>query len=194
MSPTVFNILVHVGVVLTYPILISIGTLLSVPGNAGRVSLHVLSITSNLLIIASWVLWWKFKLLWNESKWPHLLCCGVVSRGQHWGPLRQTDYTASLSLSSWKPNHQCASTDPATIPSLREDQVAKATLNASRQVLFFNHDGLYEGQWVTPTCPRAPDRKNTRGWRGSLVLIISRICCTHPLQPQCPVVYLTLCN
>lgn len=32
---TVFNILVHVGVVLTYPILISIGTLLSVPGNAG---------------------------------------------------------------------------------------------------------------------------------------------------------------
>lgn len=121
-------------------------------------------------------------------------CCGVVSRGQHWGPLRQTDYTASLPLSSWKPNHQCASTDPATIPSLREDQVAKATLNASRQVLFFNHDGLYEGQWVTPTCPRATDRKNTRGWRGSLVLIISRICCTHPLQPQCPVVYLTLCN
>lgn len=39
MSFTVFNILVHVGVVLTYPILISIGTLLSVPGNAGRVSL-----------------------------------------------------------------------------------------------------------------------------------------------------------
>lgn len=37
MSFTVFNILVHVGVVLTYPILISIGTLLSVPGNAGRV-------------------------------------------------------------------------------------------------------------------------------------------------------------
>ena len=34
-SLTVFNILVHVGVVLTYPILISIGTLLSVPGNAG---------------------------------------------------------------------------------------------------------------------------------------------------------------
>lgn len=33
---SVFNILVHVGVVLTYPILISIGTLLSVPGNAGR--------------------------------------------------------------------------------------------------------------------------------------------------------------
>lgn len=33
----VFNILVHVGVVLTYPILISIGTLLSVPGNAGMV-------------------------------------------------------------------------------------------------------------------------------------------------------------
>lgn len=32
---TVFNILVNVGVVLTYPILISIGTLLSVPGNAG---------------------------------------------------------------------------------------------------------------------------------------------------------------
>lgn len=31
----VFNILVNVGVVLTYPILISIGTLLSVPGNAG---------------------------------------------------------------------------------------------------------------------------------------------------------------
>lgn len=36
-SFTVFNILVHVGVVLTYPILISIGTLLSVPGNAGKV-------------------------------------------------------------------------------------------------------------------------------------------------------------
>lgn len=35
LSSTVFNILVHVGVVLTYPILISIGTLLSVPGNAG---------------------------------------------------------------------------------------------------------------------------------------------------------------
>lgn len=35
--PPVFNILVHVGVVLTYPILISIGTLLSVPGNAGMV-------------------------------------------------------------------------------------------------------------------------------------------------------------
>lgn len=34
-SLSVFNILVHVGVVLTYPILISIGTLLSVPGNAG---------------------------------------------------------------------------------------------------------------------------------------------------------------
>lgn len=32
----VFNILVNVGVVLTYPILISIGTLLSVPGNAGK--------------------------------------------------------------------------------------------------------------------------------------------------------------
>lgn len=30
-----FNILVNVGVVLTYPILISIGTVLSVPGNAG---------------------------------------------------------------------------------------------------------------------------------------------------------------
>lgn len=30
-----------------------------------------------------------------------------------------------------------------------------------RQVLFFNHDGLYEGQWVTPTCPRTPDRKDT---------------------------------
>lgn len=37
-SLPVFNILVHVGVVLTYPILISIGTLLSVPGNAGLVS------------------------------------------------------------------------------------------------------------------------------------------------------------
>ena len=35
MSLVVFNILVNVGVVLTYPILISIGTLLSVPGNAG---------------------------------------------------------------------------------------------------------------------------------------------------------------
>jgi solute carrier family 35 protein F3/4 len=34
-SLPVFNILVNVGVVLTYPILISIGTLLSVPGNAG---------------------------------------------------------------------------------------------------------------------------------------------------------------
>lgn len=34
-SFTVFNILVNVGVVLTYPILISIGTVLSVPGNAG---------------------------------------------------------------------------------------------------------------------------------------------------------------
>ena len=34
-SLVVFNILVNVGVVLTYPILISIGTLLSVPGNAG---------------------------------------------------------------------------------------------------------------------------------------------------------------
>ena len=32
-----FNILVNVGVVLTYPILISIGTVLSVPGNAGTV-------------------------------------------------------------------------------------------------------------------------------------------------------------
>lgn len=32
---TAFNILVNVGVVLTYPILISIGTVLSVPGNAG---------------------------------------------------------------------------------------------------------------------------------------------------------------
>lgn len=32
-----FNILVNVGVVLTYPILISIGTVLSVPGNAGIV-------------------------------------------------------------------------------------------------------------------------------------------------------------
>jgi hypothetical protein len=33
---TAFNILVNVGVVLTYPILISIGTVLSVPGNAGN--------------------------------------------------------------------------------------------------------------------------------------------------------------
>lgn len=30
-----------------------------------------------------------------------------------------------------------------------------------RQVLFSNHDGLYEGQCVTPTCPRTPDRKDT---------------------------------
>lgn len=44
MSFTVFNILVHVGVVLTYPILISIGTLLSVPGNAGRVFDYVLRV------------------------------------------------------------------------------------------------------------------------------------------------------
>lgn len=53
LSFTVFNILVHVGVVLTYPILISIGTLLSVPGNAGRVSLCGSSITSNFLVIIS---------------------------------------------------------------------------------------------------------------------------------------------
>lgn len=55
----VFNILVHVGVVLTYPILISIGTLLSVPGNAGMILNTVatpphtqgdkLSITAHLL-------------------------------------------------------------------------------------------------------------------------------------------------
>lgn len=36
-----FNILVNVGVVLTYPILISIGTVLSVPGNAGTSTLVV---------------------------------------------------------------------------------------------------------------------------------------------------------
>lgn len=87
--------------------------------------------------------------------------CGFVLRGQHLGPLWQTDYAASLSLSSWKPNHPCASTVPATIFSLREDQVAKATLNACRRVLFFNHDGLPEGQWVMATCPRAADLKDT---------------------------------
>lgn len=36
-----FNILVNVGVVLTYPILISIGTVLSVPGNAGTSTMVV---------------------------------------------------------------------------------------------------------------------------------------------------------
>ncbi|KAK5614452.1 hypothetical protein CRENBAI_024365 [Crenichthys baileyi] len=34
--------------------------------------------------------------------------------------------------------------DPATIISLREDQVAKATLNACSPLLFFNHNGLDE--------------------------------------------------
>jgi len=60
----------------------------------------------------------------------------LVLRGQHLRLLKQTDYTASLPLSSWKPNHQCASTHPATLLSLREDQVAKATLNACRRVIF----------------------------------------------------------
>lgn len=52
--------------------------------------------------------------------------CGPILRCQHFGPLLQTDYAASLPLSSWKPNHQCASTDPATILLLREDQIPKA--------------------------------------------------------------------
>lgn len=66
---TVFNILVHVGVVLTYPILISIGTLLSVPGNAGMLlqegtDPHALKVAN---IPSRHVFWKTYK---NEFCWP----------------------------------------------------------------------------------------------------------------------------
>ena len=48
---TAFNILVNVGVVLTYPILISIGTVLSVPGNAGTVQIDMCTGSSLLVFV-----------------------------------------------------------------------------------------------------------------------------------------------
>uniref|UniRef100_A0A096LTH5 Solute carrier family 35 member F4 n=1 Tax=Poecilia formosa TaxID=48698 RepID=A0A096LTH5_POEFO len=67
----VFNILVHVGVVLTYPILISIGTLLSVPGNAD-LAVDVLKhevIFSVVRLAATCIICLGFLLLLLPEEW-----------------------------------------------------------------------------------------------------------------------------
>lgn len=82
----VFNILVHVGVVLTYPILISIGTLLSVPGNAGTGVLmwlkYYLQFTDCYFLIIMVEIILILKMRVNSHTY-----CGFVLRGQHLGPL-----------------------------------------------------------------------------------------------------------
>ncbi|KAA8582235.1 hypothetical protein FQN60_008975 [Etheostoma spectabile] len=56
---------------------------------------------------------------------------------EHWGSLSSLPWGYLCGMAGlWL--------EPATILSLREDQVAKATLKACRRVIFFNYDGLYE--------------------------------------------------
>uniref|UniRef100_A0A3P9LY14 Solute carrier family 35 member F4 n=1 Tax=Oryzias latipes TaxID=8090 RepID=A0A3P9LY14_ORYLA len=64
-----FNILVHVGVVLTYPILISIGTLLSVPGNAAVDVLKHEVIFSVVRLTATCIICLGFLLLLLPEEW-----------------------------------------------------------------------------------------------------------------------------
>ncbi|TNN56876.1 Solute carrier family 35 member F4 [Liparis tanakae] len=64
-----FNILVHVGVVLTYPILISIGTLLSVPGNAAVDVLKHEAIFSIVRLSATCIICLGFLLLLLPEEW-----------------------------------------------------------------------------------------------------------------------------
>ncbi|MEQ2182516.1 hypothetical protein GOODEAATRI_023157, partial [Goodea atripinnis] len=69
----VFNILVHVGVVLTYPILISIGTLLSVPGNAAVDVLKHEVIFSVVRLAATCIICLGFLLLLLPEEWDSVI-------------------------------------------------------------------------------------------------------------------------
>lgn len=97
MTLPVFNILVHVGVVLTYPILISIGTLLSVPGNAGRIYLYDFKYYPQFSEYYRFIISVEIEVFVKLRINGHTYC-GFIMRGQHLRPLCQTDYTASLPL------------------------------------------------------------------------------------------------